>query len=289
VRTFVSKMKTFDDGFDMDSVPVYTPEEDHTASQMDLGPPAAPKASQHLNSVERGSEEDVVSELLPGARAMKRRRAEMSHPPDAPTTESEIIPPPKRPKLDVLEAARKHREEEEQQRQAQEDTYPATLADMDVEQLRNLAIVEEMEFPARDPPAALDSSSDRWDERWNGRKNFKRFRRKGESLVARHRVQTVIVPLEEVTRKDFGIGDQYWVSSHKSSSTNQSADRGSRPDAPPEDTAMSVAEGVPASASPPAAELDPTPAPARHPSKRPRETRESDSDDELRFRFRRKR
>jgi hypothetical protein len=296
VRTFVSKMKAFDDGFDMDSVPVYTPEENHTTSQLVLEPLAAPQSSQHLSPVEEEAEEDVVSELLPGARAMKRRRAEMSQHPDTPaTTESEPIRKPKRPKLDVLDAARKHREEEEQQRQAQEDTYPVALTDLEVGQLRNLAIVEEMELPARDPPAAVDSNSDRWDERWNGRKNFKRFRRKGERRHARHRVQTVIVPLEEVTRKDFGIGDHYWVSSHKSPDTNQPADRRSRRDPVHEDPAASIPESAPGSASPPAAGPDPTPtptpapAPARQPSKRPRETRESDSDDELRFRFRRKR
>lgn len=292
VRTFVSKMKAFDDGFDMDSVPVYTPEESHTTSQWDLEPLAASQPSQHLNPVEEEAEVDVVSELLPGTRAMKRRRAEMSqHPGPSAITESEPIRKPKRPKLDVLEAARKHREEEEQQRQAQEDTYPAALTDLDVNQLRNLAIVEEMDLPARDPPAAVDSNSDRWDDRWNGRKNFKRFRRKGEPRHARHRVQTVIVPLEEVTRKDFGIGDHYWVSSDKTPDTSQPADRRSRRDPPREDPAASIPELASGSTSPPATGPDPTPtpAPAGRPPKRPRETRESDSDDEPRFRFRRKR
>ncbi|KAJ5605280.1 hypothetical protein N7510_010434 [Penicillium lagena] len=285
-------MKAFDDGFDMDSVPVYTPEENPTTSQLDLEPLAAPQPSQHLSPVEEDAEEDVVSELLPGARAMKRRRAEMSqHPDTSATTESEPTRKPKRPKLDVLEAARKHREEEE--RQAQEDTCPVALTDMEVDQLRNLAIVEEMELPVRDPPAAVDSNSDRWDERWNGRKNFKRFRRKGEPRHAQHRIQTVIVPLEEVSRKDFGIGDHYWVSSHKSPDTSQSADRRSRQDPPREDPAASIPESAPGSASPEAPGPDPSPtpapAPARRPIKRPRETHESESDDELRFRFRRKR
>ncbi|KAJ5096435.1 hypothetical protein NUU61_005791, partial [Penicillium alfredii] len=262
VRSFVSKMKTFDDGFDMESVPIYTSAEDE-------GPTNAPQEQ---------AEEDAVSSLLPGARAMKRRRAEMTqHRPDADPTpaEPEAAPKRKRPKLDVLEAARKHREEEEQQRQVEEDPH-ASSADIDVGQLKNLAIVEEMEIPVRNSPVHIDGSSGRWDEKWNGRKNFKRFCRKGEPQYARQRVQTVIVPLEETTRKDFGIGDHYWTS-EKSPDTSQPADRGhSRDEATP---------------SQPAASPDPTPDPRPAPTrqKRPREVRDSDSEDELRFRFRRRR
>jgi hypothetical protein len=301
-RKYVSKMKTFDDGFDMESVPVYTPDDDvqnPTATQaMDLEPIQPDEPSQALSRVEEQEENDTVADLLPGARAMKRRRAAMGE--DRQGTldshmKTEAAPKPKRAKLDVREAARKHRqeEEEEQQRQAEEDRQLSH--DVDVEKLRNLAIVEEMDLPVRESVVRQNENSDRWDDRWNGRKNFKRFRRKGEPLHARQRIQSVIVPLEETTRKDFGIGEHYWVSTtNKTPDVGQSIDRENRQArqaSSHEDRAVSRSEvSVHPSATP-----DPTPdslesAPSRSRSqKRPRETRDSDSDEEPRFRFRRKR
>jgi hypothetical protein len=299
-RKYVSKMKTFDDGFDMESVPVYVPDDaaqDTTATQaMDLEPAQLNEPSQAMSTVEEDEENDAVAELLPGARAMKRRRAEMSEDRQGildTRLKTEAAPKPKRAKLDVREAARKHRqeEEEEQQRQAEEDRHLSQ--DVDVEKLRNLAIVEEMDIPVREPAVREDESSDRWDDRWNGRKNFKRFRRKGEPQHSRQRIQSVIVPLEEVTRKDFGIGEHYWVSTNKTPGVSQSTnreDRQLRQASIHEDAGISQAEvSIQPSATP-----DPTPesqsAPSRSRSqKRPRETRDSDNDDEPRFRFRRKR
>jgi hypothetical protein len=291
VRAYVSKMKTFDDGFDMESVPVYGPEaeEDTTilnsTQTVGVETQAPSQATQPLDTVKEELE-DTVTDLLPGARAMKRRRAEMARH----QTEGEAVAPEpdapkrKRPKLDVLEAARKHREDEEQQRKAEEDSHPADFGDVDVDQLKNLAIVEEMEIPVRNAPAREEESSDRWNDQWNGRKNFKKFRRKGESRT-RARIQTVIVPLEEVTRKDYGIGDHYWGSN--SAETNSRIE----PEGPDsedhrDEVAPSRSElSATARTSP---ELTPDPTPARRP-KRAREERDSDSDDGLRFRFRRKR
>ncbi|KAJ5048876.1 Nibrin [Penicillium chrysogenum] len=291
VRAYVSKMKTFDDGFDMESVPVYAPEEEEDATiinstqTVDVETQAPSQATQPLDTVKEELD-DTVTDLLPGARAMKRRRAEMAHY----QAEGEAVAPEpeapkrKRPKLDVLEAARKHREDEEQQRKAEEDSHPADFGDVDVDQLKNLAIVEEMELPVRNAPAREEESSDRWNDQWNGRKNFKKFRRKGESRT-RARIQTVIVPLEEVTRKDYGIGDHYWGSN--SAETNSRIE----PEGPDsEDHRDEVAPSRPelsatARTSP---EPTPDPTPARRP-KRAREERDSDSDDGLRFRFRRKR
>ncbi|KAJ5557967.1 hypothetical protein N7535_009460 [Penicillium sp. DV-2018c] len=292
VRPYVSKMKTFDDGFDMESVPMYAPEDEDNANldstqtimAEEAQLPAQP--SQPLDTMKEEPEEDIVSDLLPGARAMKRRRAEMTHldaSDKAIATEPEA-PKRKRAKLDVLEAARKHREEEEENRKAEENLHPVDMSDMDVEQLKNLAIVEEMEIPVRRAPARSGETSDRWDEHWNGRKNFKKFRRKGEP-GSRARIQTVIVPLEEVTRKDYGIGDHYWGSSAAERNvpteledSNTVDDDTNEADPRPE---MPVIGGT----SP---EPTPDPTPARR-LKRTREEPDSDSDDGLRFRFRRKR
>jgi len=283
VRPFVSKMKTFDDGFDMESVPVHTPDTDEAADAqtMDMEPQDPSQSHQLLDNVDAEAEEDMVSDLLPGARAMKRRREEMGEDRQSGsvTRVKTEVPKPKRPKLDVLEAARKHREEEEKQRQAVENQNGSQ--DMNVEGLKNLAIVEEMDVPLREPPARQSEEPGRWDERWNGRKNYKRFRRKGESQISRPRIQSVIVPLEEVTRKEIGIDEYQWVSNSKTPEANQPAER-------EEPTASRSQLSVPGSVTP-----DPTPSQTSlsraRSQKRPRQTHDSDSDDELRFRFRRKR
>ncbi|KAJ5631895.1 uncharacterized protein N7484_011995 [Penicillium longicatenatum] len=290
VRKFVSKMKAFDDGFDMDCIPAYTPDDDiNDTPVMEF----EPEPSQRLEppGKEEEAEEDVVTDLLPGARAMKRRREELdlgrhSRPMHV---EPEAAPQPKRAKLDIRKAARKHRDEEEQQRKAEEDAH--LFQDANVEDLRNLAIVEEMEIPARQRLSRENPDNDRWDEQWNGRKNFKRFRRKGEPRHARQRVQSVIVPLEEVTRKDFGIGEHQWVTSHKAPVRNDEPTEREdlSTDTPSDRTIWRSQQSMVLSASP-----NPTPEPQPVPSrsrtqKRPREVRDSDSDEELRFRFRRKR
>ncbi|KAL3457902.1 hypothetical protein BJX64DRAFT_237817 [Aspergillus heterothallicus] len=284
VRKYVSKMKTFDDGFDINSIPMYVPE---GGDSMGSPPPMLMETSngfqsQQLNSIEE--EEDLVSSLLPGATAMKRRRAETSQrtleEPSA-RLKLEELPRPKRQKLDVLEAARQHREAEEdaarQRRQQEEESLQSSLRDVDVEKLKGLAIVEEMEIPAR---RTNDNDNNRWDERWNGRKNFKKFRRKGDPSQSRRRVQAVMIPLEEVARKDFGIGDHYWVN------TNQSTNRS--PQESHQERTVSQASIEP-SQHQPTGRSGSEKTTTQISQKRVREERDSDSDDDLRFRFRRRR
>ncbi|KAL4805320.1 hypothetical protein BDV18DRAFT_140692 [Aspergillus unguis] len=283
VRKYVPKMKTFDDGFDINFVPVYTPDvgvSQEDVPSMDIDSPSEPQTQQISQQVDSFQEEDVVSSLLPGASAMKRRRTETSqrtvHDPSPPNKEE--IPKPKRQKLDVLEAARQHREAEEdaarQQRQQEDELLQTSLRDVDVEKLKGLAIVEEMEIPTKAP----DDSNARWDERWNGRKNFKKFRRKGDPSK-RRRIQAVMIPLEEVARKDFGIGDHYWVSTSRS---KEQAPQESHHDVmvSQEDSEPSRPRSVAQSQSEKTTQRS---------QKRVREERDSDSDDELQFRFRRKR
>ncbi|KAL4962195.1 DNA damage response protein RcaA [Aspergillus stella-maris] len=282
VRKYVSKMKTFDDGFDINSIPAYAPNVEESIEDL---PPMAideppEEQTQKIDSFQE--EEDVVSSLLPGANAMKRRRAETSQRSlgeSSTRPKPESAPRPKRQKLDVLEAARQHREAEEdaarQRRQQEDELLQTSLQDVDVEKLKGLAIVEEMELPER--PA---DDNNRWDERWNGRKNFKKFCRKGDPSQQRRRIQTVIVPLEEVARKDFGIGDHYWVSNSRSSGPSAPESRLEREISDVE-SEPSQQPSVPRSESRTTA--------TQRSQKRPREVQDSDSDDELKFRFRRRR
>ena len=293
---FVSKMQNFDDGFDMESIPAYASEDDEpTAGEIYTEPsqPVPQIRSQPAAEAEEIIEEDMVADLLPGARAMKRRRNDMSSKrTKSGPVEPEPAPKRKRPKLDVLEEARKHREEEEQQQQRDAGTPDHQSEAGNIEGLRNLAIIEEMELPVRDIPMREEEASDRWDDRWNGRKYFKRFRRKGEPRT-RNRIHSVIVPLEEVTRKGYGIGEHYWSNTRKSPEKDQSPDEeeqveASEEDVPPSRAPSRSVASVALSASP-----EPTPAPSlpsrTQSQKRPRPRRGSDSDEELRFRFRRKR
>lgn len=280
VRSYKSKMKAFDDGFDINVIPAYAPDESPSMEiEPSVEPPTQPENTQH--------EEDLMSNLLPGAAAMKRRRAEtMKSAEPASQVKSEDSPRPKRQKLDIREAARQHREAEEDaqrvRRQEEAASLQDSLKDVNVEQLKGLAIVEEMEVPSRRDPDA----DQRWDDRWNGRKNFKKFRRKGDGGAPRHRIQTVIVPLEEVTRKDFGIGEHYWVNTTERSQDSHRASRGNRESRDNRDSHQEHTDSHrEVSQESRASEARPE-RPGRR-QKRSRE-RESDSEDEMRFRFRRR-
>ena len=177
------------------------------------------------------NEDDMVDSMLPAAAAMKRRRMEEEQAqmrgtsvessleksqPKLKPTQKETKP---RKEVDIKEVVRERREAEEQAAQRDEESLRETLDGMNVEEMKNLAVVEEMEVPEHSRRSLRESGNgsfnDRWDERWNGRKNFKKFRRRGDGEPPR-RGQTVIVPLEEVKKKDFGIGEEYWLESEKS-------------------------------------------------------------------------
>lgn len=252
----VSRFKTFDDGFDMNAIPRYIPPEDSAESRMstplDMGIEQSSKdddavpemngGSGHPSKRKRSPSEDaVVDGFLPAAAAMKRHKLdidrERKNKPDDDTEQSakggqEAAHKSRtRKEIDIRAAARKRREAEEETAKRDQEVLEANLGDVRVEDLRNLAVVEEMTISVRtDRPAGdVGPTSDRWNEAWNGRKNFKKFRRKGEgAAVSRRPRQNVIVPLIEVRRKNYGIGEAYWSSSadHEDESRHQSSRTG---------------------------------------------------------------
>ena len=163
--------------------------------------------------------------MFPAQAAIKRRRLEeekKARENGRPTLSEEAvakakqqIPKKKVKQINVEEALRKKRREEAE---AEEDEEPMTeyLRSMTVDDMQNLAIIEDMEIKERVNAVAQRSGerNERWDERWNGRKNFKKFRRKGQTDGPRH-AQTVIVPLEEVKNTDFGVQDDFWTERDK--------------------------------------------------------------------------
>lgn len=178
-----------------------------------------------LSPMIEDSEEDVMESLAPAASRLKRQklmqdaerrdRGETTPPPDIPAKPERITPKRKKPEINILEHTRQQREQAELLAKQEREALAHVMDGMDIEAIRNLAIVEEMTVQRTKPrPVRLDDDevTPRWDEAWNGRKNFKRFRRRGEERTRRAKV---IVPLEVVQRKGFGIGDEYWLESGK--------------------------------------------------------------------------
>ncbi|CRG83473.1 DNA damage response protein RcaA [Talaromyces islandicus] len=319
-RPFVSRVKKFDDGFDMEDIPMH-----HEPGDADIDVP--PHETVHQTEPQKppeqpAEEDDGMSGLLPGANAMKRRRAEMGPRSFHDAVQVEDAPKPKRQKIDVLAAARRRLEEQEEaaalQRKQEDDLNAQTTVDgMALEEMKNLVIVEEFQVPLRQREDTTVEETDRWDERWNGRKNFKKFRKRGEPSVARSHIQAVIVPLDEVKRKDYGIGDHYWTNNNEREESPDPIFRRTSQQQQPQSrqqrigqsisraesqVSLAVSEEAPASLSAPSARSETPRLSAstaqksqRASQKRTRETRltvagEDDSDEEeLRFKFRRRR
>lgn len=175
--------------------------------------------------------EELMDAQFPAAAEIKRRRAATRAP--SASVEPEANTPaiqPKRRGVEALESLQRARQkadkeinvreqtrlrikEEEEQRKADEESLREQLEGIDIEQMKNLAVIEEMEILPRarnadnlrtPAEARAQAKSDRWDPAWNGRKNFKKFRRRGaEQGVATHKV---IVALEEAPKQK-GFGD----------------------------------------------------------------------------------
>lgn len=186
---------------------------------------AQTQQSRKRPAPEAEDEEDMMDSLMPAATAMKRRRIEEQKEAERtgksfdgsfkkPQPKERTPPKEAKKEVNIKDAVRERRKAEDQAARQNEESLRATVDDLDIEAMKSLAVVEEMEIPARsDRPsrrAANGPTSDRWDERWNGRKNFKKFRRQGERTQAR-RGHTMIVPLEQVKTKDYGIGEEYWL------------------------------------------------------------------------------
>jgi nijmegen breakage syndrome protein 1 len=194
----------------------------NTGVDMDRETSQPPEAQTRNNRKRPASpiieeEEDIMETMAPAAAALKRRRlaqGEPNPPPPAPVVKEKSAPakPTKKAKkeIDILEVARQQREEAEEKAKAEREKMQQQLESMDIDEPPEIQIVE-MEVKRSVPPprnAARADESERWDDKWNGRKNFKKFRRRGGAAGPVQ--EKILVPLEEVKKKDFGIGDDYW-------------------------------------------------------------------------------
>ncbi|KAH0848025.1 DNA damage response protein RcaA [Fonsecaea pedrosoi] len=232
----LTKFKNFDDGFDPDAVAAYEEDEVIEEAAYISEPesqarspivikeepqsttrkrPRSPTEQQHDTFAKE------MDDLLPAATALKRRKlAEAAE--NGRTIEEDIQPGPLPVKkikvereIDVREAARKQRQEKEEAARREEEELEAGLPGIEDKAPANLVDVVTIDLPVRDSRSKANNRvNDRhgpdWDPKWNGRKNFKGFRRNGEPAQRRSHASKVIVPLVEVPNKTGGLGDQYW-------------------------------------------------------------------------------
>ncbi|KAI0400764.1 hypothetical protein F4802DRAFT_609841 [Xylaria palmicola] len=189
---------------------------------------SADQPSQRLLRKRRASplpEPEGTTDSASTATQAKRRRIglgetlasrEVSTPPvdtsNKPVKPSTAQKPPKvKKEVDILEVARQHREEAEKRAQTEREELEAEPGDLNLAEIRRLHIEEPM--PLREMPQVRTREQDiadgRWDPAWNGRKNFKKFRQRG--AIQGRGAEKIIVTLEEVKSKGFGIGDDYWL------------------------------------------------------------------------------
>jgi hypothetical protein len=131
---------------------------------------------------------------------------------EAPKTKKKV-----KKELDILAVAARNREKEEARARAEKEDLAQLPGDVDLAEIRRLNIVEEMEI--RQPAGAgrtreQDIADGRWNPAWNGMKNFKKFRQRGETYG--RQAPRTIVPLTEVKSKEFGVGDDYWLEDNDS-------------------------------------------------------------------------
>ncbi|KAL8992511.1 MAG: hypothetical protein Q9188_007569 [Gyalolechia gomerana] len=218
-------------------------------------PPPPPTAHKRPAPID---DDNFVDELLPASAAMKRRRLEAREeahrrgeesPPPTNNNINSTSPPSaatktktKETPLDIKASLRERRAAADQARTLDEEALRQDIADVNVEALRNLAVVEEFDvLPHRSLRSHRtqnghgdnnSSNDERWNPAWNGRKNFKKFRPQGTGNGAgaarRGGAQGVIVPLEEVKKKDFGIGEEYWLEGGKESLKRKRKERESQ-------------------------------------------------------------
>lgn len=226
----------FDDDADIDmddtpSVPVvesHPPAEEEGGLFVSQDPNAPPpqevstntRRSQRKRHASPLPEDDLMEGMAPAAAKFKRQRLERGEDLNPPTPEPEEAvetaqPEPKKKikkEFDILAMAAQNREQEEARARAEKEDLANLPDDVDLSEIRRLNIVEEIEVRApasRTGSREQDVLNGRWNPKWNGMQNFKKFRKRGETTG--RPPARVIVALTEVKNKEFGVGDDYWL------------------------------------------------------------------------------
>ncbi|KAK4201740.1 hypothetical protein QBC40DRAFT_323705 [Triangularia verruculosa] len=232
--------------------PLDRPEEVET---FESRPPARATRKRPLSPLPEHDDSAFLADIAPTAAAAKRRRIQAGEPPVPPPPEPEptvkdedddemAVDSPQgknkkgrvtkakskktTPGEEILELARQKREEAEIRADAErralteQDDGEIDYAAIRRLQLENVQEVE-VHFPERRAAASTgggrtreqDIADGRWDPRWNGRRNYKQFRKQG--VAGGRQAARKVILLEEVRVKSNGIGDEYWLENETSS------------------------------------------------------------------------
>lgn len=206
-----------------------------------LAEPARTSQPQRKRAAPQG--DDLMEGMAPAAERFKRQRLEHGSTFASPEPESEPQPEtaqqPKRKQkkkdLDFVAAMAQNRQQEEERARKEKEDLANLPEDVDLSEIRRLNLVEELEV--RQPNNGQrtrdqDVADGRWNPKWNGMKNFKKFRRRGEH-AGRQPART-IVPLTETKPKEFGVGDDYWLEDGESQRRRQAQSQSQAPESQPE-------------------------------------------------------
>ena len=206
-------------------------QEDHVDSVTEQNLRKRPAAALDVVAEER----EMLDSILPGATALKRRRIEalengqtdgLSRSPTkaASTTDKTANGSNKKSSVDKVidvKGTLKERRRREEERWKQDEESLQDAINVDISDLKDLAQVEEFQLPVRSGhPRASEADNEvgeNWNLAWNGRKNFKKFRRKGQPANQGPTLPRTLVRLEEVPRRGHSLNDDYWLQSNASS------------------------------------------------------------------------
>lgn len=230
-----SGFRNFDDEFDPDAIIDYegddNDEEDvpspdnHIKSQaqhtkIKEEPQSTTKKRRHSPVPDaENAFADEIDDLIPAAAAFKRQKLGAGQATgqngriEAQTRRNQAKNGKKENDIDVREVVKAQREEKEKAALKEQEQLEE-LGEIEDKAPANLVTVVTMDMPLRERSKNISrpngSHGPEWDAKWNGRKNFKGFRRKGEAPQRRGQANKVIVPLVEVKMQSHGLGEQYW-------------------------------------------------------------------------------
>lgn len=150
--------------------------------------------------------------------AETRRRIGLASPPKFKVPKPEPPPVLVKPKKnireadDFMETVRTKRQIADDRAREEREALEQGLEGMDISEIRKLVRVEGMIIERTTAPPQVvprADESERWEDKWNGRKNFKKFRRRGGENEPIRR--NIIVKVAEAMPRDFGIGEKYWL------------------------------------------------------------------------------
>ncbi|KAG9189783.1 hypothetical protein G6011_06651 [Alternaria panax] len=231
------------------------------ASQARTAPDTQREATPQLHVQSTIEKEEQMDTLFPTAAKMRKQRAATRAP--SASVEPEAGGPVKKPAkrgaemlerlnraekkankdINIREHTRKRIKEEEERRKADEESLREALEGIDITELKNLAKVEVMDvLPQQNRSTTRNQSQTndkRWNAEWNGRKNFKKFRRRGAEQGVQS--QKVLVTLEEAPSKEtHGITDAFFLEDPEPSARSLTSQRGRAAAAPDSDSEPEV-------------------------------------------------